>query len=77
MKGIYVEELMHETIHQELIDSVIKKSSDDITRMFPENYKTCIQFYQVLQTMAKLFLKKRKKTTVESGMEWIFFLYFN
>ncbi|XP_050264352.1 uncharacterized protein LOC126708594 [Quercus robur] len=68
---IYVEELMHETIHQELIDSVIKKSSDDITRIFPENYKTCIQFYQVLQTMAELFLKKKKKkkTMVESVIE--------
>ncbi|XP_050264349.1 uncharacterized protein LOC126708593 isoform X1 [Quercus robur] len=53
---IYVEELEHETVDKRLIDSAIKEldesSIDDITHKFPKNYHICIQFYQVLQTLA-------------------------
>ncbi|KAL4604646.1 hypothetical protein ACB092_10G205600 [Castanea dentata] len=55
--GIYVEELEHETVYKRLIDSAIKEldesSIDDITHKFPKNNHTCIQFYQVLQTLAQ------------------------
>ena len=64
MKVIYVEGLEHETVHKESVDLVTKRSSiEDITHKFPENYQTCIAFYQVLLKMA------------QSGMEWITFLY--
>ena len=57
MKGIYVEELEQETVDTRLIDSAIKEldesSIDDITHIFPKNYHICIQFYQVLQTLAQ------------------------
>ncbi|KAK7848198.1 ankyrin repeat-containing protein itn1 [Quercus suber] len=57
---IYVEELEHETVRKELVDLVTKGSSvEDITHKFPENYQTCIAFYQVLLKMA------------QSGMEWV------
>jgi len=59
VKGIYVEELEHKTVRKELVDLVTKGSSvEDITHKFPENYLTCITFYQVLLKMA------------QSGMEW-------
>ncbi|XP_065632562.1 uncharacterized protein LOC112000147 [Quercus suber] len=59
MKGIHVEELEHETVHKDLIDSVVKElhesfENDNITDEFPKNYGTCIQFYQMLQNMARL-----------------------
>ena len=64
MKGIYVEELEHETVRKESVDLVTKGSSvEDITHKFPENYQTCIAFHQVPLKMA------------QSGMEWILFLY--
>ena len=64
MKGIYVEELEHETVHKESVDLVTNGSSvEDISHKFPENYQTCITFYQVPLKMA------------QSGMEWILFLY--
>ena len=53
MKGIYVEELEHETVRKESIDLVTKGSSvEDITHKFLENYQICIAFYQVLLKMA-------------------------
>ncbi|KAK7840638.1 hypothetical protein CFP56_016384 [Quercus suber] len=44
---IHVEELEHETVHKDLIDSVIKElhessEKDNITDKFPKNYQTCI-----------------------------------
>lgn len=59
-KGIYVEELKHETVREELIDSVIKEldeSSEIKDNNFPENYQTCIHFYQPLQTMSQFGMK--------------------
>ena len=58
MKGIHVEELEHETAHKDLIDSVVKElhessEKDNIIHKFPKNYQTCIQFYQMLQNMAR------------------------
>ncbi|XP_075640717.1 uncharacterized protein LOC142612519 [Castanea sativa] len=51
---IYVEELEHETVRKESVDLVTKGSSvEDITHKFPENYQTCIAFYQVLLKMAQ------------------------
>ncbi|KAM4075526.1 hypothetical protein ACB094_10G176300 [Castanea mollissima] len=51
---IYVEELEHETVRKESVDLVTQGSSgEDITHKFPENYQTCIAFYQVLLKMAK------------------------
>nr|POF21888.1 hypothetical protein CFP56_55387 [Quercus suber] len=54
---MHVEELEHETVDKRLIDSAIKEldksSIDDVTHKFPNNYHTCIQIYQVLQTLAQ------------------------
>ncbi|KAK7814001.1 hypothetical protein CFP56_004022 [Quercus suber] len=58
--GIYVEELKHETVREELIDSVIKEldeSSEIKDNNFPETYQTCIHFYQPLQTMSQFGMK--------------------
>nr|POF21887.1 ankyrin repeat domain-containing protein 6 [Quercus suber] len=64
LASIYVEELEHETVRKELVDLVTKGSSvEDITHKFPENYQTCIAFYQVLLKMA------------QSGMEWFLLFY--
>ncbi|XP_065632600.1 uncharacterized protein LOC112000145 [Quercus suber] len=64
LASIYVEELEHETVRKELVDLVTKGSSvEDITHKFPENYQTCIAFYQVLLKMA------------QSGMEWVLLFY--
>ncbi|KAK7848194.1 ankyrin repeat-containing protein [Quercus suber] len=59
LASIHVEELEHETVHKDLIDSVVKElhesfENDNITDEFPKNYGTCIQFYQMLQNMARL-----------------------
>nr|XP_023885414.1 nuclear factor NF-kappa-B p105 subunit-like [Quercus suber] len=57
---IYVEELKHETVREELIDSVIKEldeSSEIKDNNFPETYQTCIHFYQPLQTMSQFGMK--------------------
>lgn len=59
-KGIYVEELKPETVCGELIDSVIKEldeSSEIKDNNYPENYQTCIHFYQLLQTMSQFGMK--------------------
>ncbi|KAK7848242.1 hypothetical protein CFP56_005470 [Quercus suber] len=57
VKGMHVEELENETVDKRLIDSAIKEldesSIDDVTHKFPKNYHTCIQIYQVLQTLAQ------------------------
>nr|POF00856.1 hypothetical protein CFP56_47668 [Quercus suber] len=54
---MHVEELENETVDKRLIDSAIKEldesSIDDVTHKFPKNYHTCIQIYQVLQTLAQ------------------------
>ncbi|KAM3688750.1 hypothetical protein ACJW31_10G174700 [Castanea mollissima] len=51
---IYVEELEHETVRKESVDLVTQGSfGEDIAHRFPENYQTCIAFYQVLLKMAK------------------------
>ncbi|KAF3971284.1 hypothetical protein CMV_005112 [Castanea mollissima] len=56
---IYVEELEHETVRKESVDLVTQGSSgEDITHKFPENYQTCIAFYQVLLKMAKSVIER-------------------
>ncbi|KAM4075525.1 hypothetical protein ACB094_10G176200 [Castanea mollissima] len=58
---IYVEELEHETVRKESVDLVTKGSSvEDITHKFPENYQTCIAFYQVLLKMAQSVIERCK-----------------
>ncbi|KAM4087434.1 hypothetical protein ACJW30_10G177300 [Castanea mollissima] len=58
---IYVEELEHETVRKESVDLVTKGSSvEDITHKFPENYQTCIAFYQVLLKMAQSAIERCK-----------------
>ncbi|KAM4087435.1 hypothetical protein ACJW30_10G177400 [Castanea mollissima] len=58
---IYVEELEHETVRKESVDLVTQGSfGEDIAHRFPENYQTCIAFYQVLLKMAKSVIERCK-----------------
>ncbi|KAK9984923.1 hypothetical protein SO802_034448 [Lithocarpus litseifolius] len=59
---IYVEELQNETVRKEFIDSATKEldeSSEIKDNNFPENYQTCIHFYQLLQTMSQFVIERK------------------